>query len=52
MPFAKGIRHQDGDGHEGRLAVCVRLNYAKVKFVGGVAQAAKFYLDVAVEELH
>lgn len=51
MTFAKGVCLRNRDGREERLAICVRLNYAKVKFVEGVAQAAKFYLAATVEEL-
>lgn len=51
MLFARGIAYERPDGSEGRLALFVRLNYAKVKFVGGQAQAAKFYLAASVKEL-
>ena len=46
--FAKGLTYEGHDGHKGKLAVCVRLNYAKVKFAGGVPQVAKFYLAAMV----
>ena len=51
MTFARRVSYEDLDGRTKWLAVCVRLNYAKVKFVGGAAQAAKFYLAATVEEL-
>ncbi len=51
MPFARGITYEDQDGRKRRLVMSVRLNYAKVKFVAGVAQAAKFYLAATAKEL-
>lgn len=51
MTFARGITFERLDGSRGRLVMCVRLNYAKVKFVGSQMQAAKFYLAATVEEL-
>lgn len=51
MTFARGLPYRDRDGSEGRLAVCVHLNYAKLKYVGGMAQAAKFYLAATVKEM-
>lgn len=51
MPFAQGLAYENGDGHERRLALYARLNYAKVKFVNGVAQTAKFYLAATAKEL-
>ncbi len=51
MTFARGITYEDEEGRIGRLAIYVHLNYAKVKFVDGVAQLAKFYLTASVREL-
>ena len=51
MPFARGITFERPDGSKGKLAMFVRLNYAKVKFVEGQVQPAKFYLAATVEEL-
>lgn len=51
MTFARGIVFERPDGSRGHLAMFVRLNYAKVKFVEGQMQAAKFYLAATVEEL-
>ena len=49
--FARHVAFTRYDGTEGRLALCVLLNYAKVKFVDGVAQPAKYYLILATSEL-
>lgn len=43
--YAKCIDYMRDDGGMGRLALCVRLNFAKVKFVEGIPSAAKFYLS-------
>lgn len=42
--YAKRIEYAREDGGVGHLALCVRFNFAKVKFVAGVPSAAKFYL--------
>lgn len=42
--FARHIPYTRADGTESRLALVVCFNYAKIKFVDGVAQPAKFYL--------
>ena len=44
IPFARHISYLRDDGREGRFALCVLFNYAKVKFTGCRAQPAKFYL--------
>lgn len=49
--FARRAEFERDDGSTGQLALCVLLNYAKVKFVDGVAQPAKFYLILAANEL-
>lgn len=51
MTYARGLPYGGRDGSERRLAVCVHLNYAKLKYVGGIAQPAKFYLVATVREL-
>ena len=42
--FARHIGYEREDGTEGRFALCIKFNYAKVKFKAGEAQPAKFYL--------
>jgi hypothetical protein len=49
--FARRAEFERDDGSTGQLALCVLLNYAKVKFVDGVARPAKFYLILAASEL-
>lgn len=49
--FARSIDCQRADGSAVRLAASVLLNFAKVKFVDGSAQTAKFYLVMMVREL-
>ncbi len=49
--FARHVPFSDEDGHERRLALIIRFNYAKVKFTRGVAQPAKFYLVLTSGEL-
>ena len=51
MSFARGVTFERSDGCKGLLAMYVPLNYAKVKFVKGQMQPAKFYLAATVEEL-
>ena len=47
---ARRIDYERPEGGMGSLVASVRLNYAKVKFVGSVAQTAKFYLVMMVSE--
>lgn len=49
--LAKHVPFQKDDGQEGRLALCILFNYAKVKFKGTEAQPAKFYLLLEAGEL-
>ena len=42
--FARHVGYECEDGAEGRFALCVRFNYAKVKFRACEPQPAKFYL--------
>ena len=42
--FARHVGYEQEDGTEGRFALCIRLNYAKVKFKDRNPQPAKFYL--------
>ncbi len=42
--FARHVGYEREDGSEGRIALCIRFNYAKVKFTACVPQPAKFYL--------
>ncbi len=42
--FARHVGYEREDGTEGRLALMVRLNYAKVKFSACQPSPAKFYL--------
>lgn len=49
--FARHIGYERDDGSEGRFALCVRFNYAKVKFKGCESQSAKFYLLCASGDL-
>jgi hypothetical protein len=39
------------DGTEGRFALCVLFNYAKVKFTDASAQPAKFYFVLQAGEV-
>lgn len=45
-PFARLVPFEREDGSEGRFALCVLLNYAKVKFTGGEATHSKFYFKL------
>ena len=47
--YAKRIAFARDDGSVGHLALCVRFNFAKVKFVEGVPSAAKFYLGCTAQ---
>ncbi len=42
--FARHVGYERDDGTEGRFALCIRFNYAKVKFRACEPQPAKFYL--------
>ena len=42
--FARHVGYEREDGTEGRFALCIRFNYAKVKFSACEPQPAKFYL--------
>ena len=42
--FARHVGYEREDGSEGRFALCIRFNYAKVKFRACEPQPAKFYL--------
>ena len=45
--FARHVGYEREDGTAGRFALCIRLNYAKVKFRACEPQPAKFYLTCA-----
>lgn len=49
--FARHVPFVREDGSQGRFALCCLFNYAKVKFAGGVAQPAKFYLRMFAGEV-
>lgn len=49
--FARHVGYERDDGTEGRFALCIRFNYAKVKFRGCEPQPAKFYLTCTAAEL-
>ena len=49
--FARYMGLTREDGSEGRFALCVLFNYAKVKFVGGAPRPAKFYLKLVSGEV-
>lgn len=49
--FARHVAFTRDDGSEGRFALAIRFNYAKVKFVHGEPTAAKFYLVLSAGEL-
>ena len=49
--FARHVPFDREDGSQGRFALCCLFNYAKVKFVGAVAQPAKFYLRMSAGEV-
>ena len=42
--FARHVGYERDDGTEGRFALCICFNYAKVKFRACEPQPAKFYL--------
>ena len=49
--FARHVGYEKDDGSEGRFALCIRFNYAKVKFKDRTPQPAKFYLTCAAGDL-
>lgn len=49
--FARHVAFEREDGGEGRLALCVLFNYAKIKFTDCEPQPAKFYLLLQGNEL-
>ena len=49
--FARHVGFEREDGSEGRFALCVLFNYAKVKFTTCEPRPAKFYLILNVGEL-
>ena len=49
--YARSVGFEREDGTEGRFALCVRLNYAKVKFTSCEPRPAKFYLTCISGEL-
>lgn len=49
--FARHVPFDREDGTTGRFALCCLFNYAKIKFAGGVAQPAKFYLRFSAGEV-
>ena len=49
--FARHVGFDSGDGPQGRFALCVLFNYAKVKFTDAIAQPAKFYLVLDAGEV-
>jgi hypothetical protein len=51
IPFARRIGYEREDGGVGRLALCIALNFVKVKFTDGVAQPAKFYVMCVGKDL-
>lgn len=51
-PFARHVPFLREDGSEGRLFLCIRHNFAKVKFRRGDMLGAKFYLLGSAGELN
>ena len=49
--FAKHVPFVRDEGTEGRFALCVLFNYAKVKFTACEARPAKFYLILQAKEI-
>ena len=49
--FARHVPFEREDGSEGRFALCILFNYAKVKFTACEARPAKFYLLLQAKEL-
>ena len=50
--FAQHVSYPHAERQARRLALCVLPNFAKVKFVAGVAAPAKFYLQCAAKVLN
>ena len=49
--LARHVGYEREDGSEGRFALCIRFNYAKVKFRACELQLAKFYLTFIAGEI-
>ena len=49
--FARHVGYEREDGTQGRFALCIRFNYAKVKFAACEPQPAKFYLTCAAGDI-
>ena len=49
--FARYAGYEREDGGEGRFALCIRFNYAKVKFQACEPQPAKFYLTCIAKDM-
>lgn len=49
--FGRHVPFDREDGSQGRFALGCLFNYAKIKFAGGVAQPAKFYLRLSAGEV-
>lgn len=49
--YARSVGFEREDGTEGCFALCIRLNYAKVKFTSCEPRPAKFYLTCISGEL-
>lgn len=49
--FARHVGYEREDGSEGRFALCIRFNFAKVKFKGCEPQPAKFYLNCKGDDI-
>ena len=49
--FARHVGYERDDATEGRFALCILFNYAKVKFKDGDLQPAKFYLTCTAGDL-
>ena len=49
--FGRHVGYEKEDGTEGRFALSIRFNYAKVKFTACEPQPAKFYLTCAAGDL-
>lgn len=49
--IARHVGVEDEDGNRVRFVLCIRFNYAKVKFKGGKPQPAKFYFTCKAGDL-
>ena len=49
--FARHVGYEREDAGEGRFALCIRFNYAKVKFKACEPRPAKFYLTCAAGDV-